>query len=541
MGGTDGWMIGEFAKVATRGDLNADVVIIGGGAAGIAMARSLAEGRQKVIVLEAGELDYSDTCQQFAKGTTSGIPYFALDEARYRMLGGSTFRWGARTAPLKPLDYAERDWVKPSGWPIAPAELAPFYEQVYSLVDIQMPFGFDDDVWDFLATKPEKFDPALFQYNGFQFGKNLLFGSVYRDILKRADSIEVLLGAQVLNIATDAAGRHVDHLEVGHIGGARAKVRGRRYVLAAGGIENPRLLLLSDRVNPSGLANSSDTVGRYFMEHPTVSGGRILSDRLQHIVDIFSPGLIAGRLVEVALSLTPEEQRAERLLSAYARAAVVVDEGDATQAMRELLNNLRHRRLPYQLSWYQKNKWLTQRLATVMRDPFSIVSNTVRHALGQPKRFRLSSVYLELRTEQEPNPDSRVTLGQSLDAFGQRQAHLHWELTEQDKRTMRVLTQKVDGELRRLGLGHLEMAPWLATDDLEFGPDLVGGHHHIGTTRMSADPAFGVVDANCRTHDIDNLFIAGSSVFPTAGFVNPTATLLALSLRLADHLTQLPD
>jgi len=176
------------------------------------------------------------------------------------------------------------------------------------------------------------------------------------------------------------------------------------------------------------------------------------------------------------------------------------------------------------------------RLGAIARDPFSIVTNTVRHALGLPNRFKIDSVYLELRTEQEPNPDSRVTLAEETDAFGQRRAHLHWALARRDKQTMRVLAEHVASELERLGIGRLQMADWLASDDLSFGPDLVGGHHHMGTTRMSADPRQGSVDPDCRTHEVDNLYIAGASVFPTAGFVNPTASLLALTLRLADHL-----
>ena len=531
-------MIAEFAAV--EGDsLHADIVIIGAGPAGIVLADALAGGGRSVLVLEAGGLDFSDDFQQFARGTASGVPYFPLDECRYRMLGGATFRWGARTAPLKPIDYQLRDWVAHSGWPIGPEDLAPYYERVYELVGAHMPFAFDDGVWHYLATRPLPFDPELFQYNGFQFGKNLLFGGVYRDALRKAADVRVLLGAQVLEIVADAAGSHIERLRIGHVGGKRATVTAKRYVLACGGIENARLLLLSNGGNPNGLANSSDTVGRFFMEHPTVSGGTIVAEPVQRIVDTFSPGLVHGRLVETALSLRPEVQRETGSLAACARAAVVV-QSDATQALRELLRNLKHRRLPHQLSWYQKNKFLTQRLATILRDPFSIVGNAARHALGKPKRFKLASVYLELRTEQEPNPDSRVTLGPGLDRFGQRQVHLDWRLTGQDKVTMRVMTERVDAEFRRLGLGRIDMAEWLKADDLSFGADLVGGHHHLGTTRMAADPAKGVANADCRAHDIDNLYIAGSSLFPTASFVNPTATLLALTLRLANFLKSTP-
>jgi len=209
---------------------------------------------------------------------------------------------------------------------------------------------------------------------------------------------------------------------------------------------------------------------------------------------------------------------------------------DATQALRELVWNARHRRMPHELDWYQKNKWLTQRLMAIASDPFSIVSNMVRHALGKPKRFKVDSVHLELRTEQEPNRASRVKLCDATDVFGQRKAELHWALTSRDKRTMRVAAELFGAELDRLQLGHLNIDAWLLSDDLVFPDSMVGGHHHMGTTRMSDAISQGVVDADCRAHEVDNLYIAGTSVFPTSGYVNPTATLLALSLRLADHL-----
>ena len=209
---------------------------------------------------------------------------------------------------------------------------------------------------------------------------------------------------------------------------------------------------------------------------------------------------------------------------------------DATQALREIVWNMRHRRLPLDLDWYQKNRWLMQRLGAIARNPMSIISNLVRHKMGKPKRFRIKDMYLELRTEQMPNPQSRVTLGDKRDALGQPLPHLHWALTGQDKHTMQQMAGLVDNELRRLGLGRVNIADWLKSDDLTFDPEMVGGHHHMGTTRMSVDPGHGVVDANCRAHGLKNLYVAGSSVFPTASYVNPTMTVLALAFRLADHL-----
>jgi choline dehydrogenase-like flavoprotein len=189
-----------------------------------------------------------------------------------------------------------------------------------------------------------------------------------------------------------------------------------------------------------------------------------------------------------------------------------------------------------EVSGFHEPRWFVQRLGDIARDPLGIAVNLLRHARGRPKRFRFDSLELQVRTEQAPNPDSRVTLSDATDALGQRRAHLHWELTERDRLTMRVTAEAFDGELRRLGLGELRMAPWLASDECVWPTDLVGGHHHMGTTRMSDDPRTGIVNRECRTHAIDNLYVAGSSVFPTAGYANPTMTLLALAIRLSDHL-----
>lgn len=313
------------------------------------------------------------------------------------------------------------------------------------------------------------------------------------------------------------------------------RVRAKYFVLAAGGIENPRLLLLSNTVHPAGLCNDGDLVGRFFMEHPTVSAGTVEAVDWQALHDVFSPGMIDGRLVETGLVLSPALQRSRECLGAVVSTRLVADR-DSTQALRELVWALRHHRLPGQRAGWVRNPVLRERARTVFRDPLGVGANLLRHWMGKPKRFKIDSFYLEVRTEQEPNPESRVTLGAAKDALGQPRAHVHWELTERDLRTIRVAAETFDCELRRLGLGELRIAPWLEAGDRTFPADLVGGHHHMGTTRMSESPRTGVVDPDCRAHGIDNLYLAGSSVFPTAGYVNPTPTLLALSIRLADHL-----
>jgi choline dehydrogenase-like flavoprotein len=140
------------------------------------------------------------------------------------------------------------------------------------------------------------------------------------------------------------------------------------------------------------------------------------------------------------------------------------------------------------------------------------------------------------RQEQSPNPDSRITLSNEKDALGMPRAKLNWQLTELDKRSMRTFYQVLGREMGRTGTGRVQIRDWLLAGDKEWPSFVSGGWHHMGTTRMSADPKRGVVDPNCRVHGLANLYIGGASVYPTAGAVNPTLTLVALSLRLADHL-----
>lgn len=529
-------MITDIRELPDGKIFDCDLCLIGGGAAAVAMARRLAGSPFRIAVFESGGRSPDPATMALSAGETSGIPYFALADSRVRMLGGSTYRWGARSAPMKPIDFEQRDWVEMSGWPIGLDAIEPYFEAVHDLVGLKRPFAYDSGVFSLLGAEAPEFDRSLVEFTAFQFGKNLIFGDAFAKDLEAAANVEVYLNANVTDVALSDDGRRIVEATVKALDGKSFTVKARVFVLACGGVDNPRMLLNWKNVSPVGLCNESGLVGRCFMEHPTLTAGVIQSNDWQALCDVFSPGLVDGRFVETGLAPSPQFQREKKILNAVARVRPVVGE-DATQALREIIWNARHRKIPLSLQWY-KNEWLKERVGAILRDPFSIPFNLLRHLQGKPKRFKAESVVLELRTEQAPNPDSRITLSKEKDPFGLSRAHLHWAMTPLDKRTMRTLAGAVDGELRRLSLGRLDPHPWLQTDDLVWADDIVGGHHHMGTTRMSDDPAEGVVDRDCKAHSLDNLYIAGSSVFPTASFVNPTFTLLCLALRLADSLKE---
>ncbi len=192
------------------------------------------------------------------------------------------------------------------------------------------------------------------------------------------------------------------------------------------------------------------------------------------------------------------------------------------ESLRLLVRSLRQCRLPDDL---------TEHLWNVIADFDDVAEGAYRRLQKRDLGTRVYRVMC--RSEQVPNPESRVTLSDELDAFGVPRARLDWRLTEQDVDTIRRGQMFLAAELARAGLGRMQLP-----EEEGFGWDqyVLGGHHHMGTTRMALDPRKGVVDADCRVHGIENLYLAGSSVFPTGGFANPTLTLVALAARLADHV-----
>jgi choline dehydrogenase-like flavoprotein len=324
----------------------------------------------------------------------------------------------------------------------------------------------------------------------FQLSPPTRFGHVHLPELERARNVTVLCRATVLEVVTTPTGDSVTDLLVGTLDGRRFRVEARAFVLAAGGVENARLLLLSDRHAPRGVGNDHDQVGRNFMEHlHFVHGMAVLRGQGAATQKLYSPlghPKAVGRLF-----MTAEAQEKQAALQ-----------------------------------------------GNVMLSPSgrgrSDLSGRVRLAARRVRR-RLS-LPLAHTIEQPPEASNRVTLGDRLDAFGQRRLRLEWRVGEPEERTFRANLQAVKTSLEAAGIGTV-VIPDEHRGNVWPPAELQGRRgHHMGTTRMSSDPSQGVVDANCRVHGVRNLFVAGSSVFPTGGAGTPTLTLVALAVRLADHL-----
>jgi choline dehydrogenase-like flavoprotein len=249
-----------------------DICIIGAGAAGLTLARRLTERGRSVTLLESGGLDYEADTQALYRGRNVGMPYYDLDQSRLRFFGGTVAIWGGRCALLDPIDFQKREWVPHSGWAIARDDLLPFYRRAHDMLELGE-FNYHEDVWEALGVADPGFDPAKVDVALWRFDevRERFAASRARDLFE-GPKLRIMLHANAVKLQADADGRRIEHVEVRSLGGPALQVRAKSYVVACGTIENARLLLASDDVEPGGIGNSHDQVGRFFMEHPA---GRI--------------------------------------------------------------------------------------------------------------------------------------------------------------------------------------------------------------------------------------------------------------------------
>jgi len=491
--------------------IDADLAIIGSGPAGITLARRLANAKTRVCLIESGGLSPEAQTQDLYQGETPSLQY-PLGSSRLRYFGGTSGHWGGFCRPLDPIDFEQRDWIALSGWPFGREALDPYWQAASTAVEVG-PAEFENGAYWAQATGEPMVDwrAGRVMARFFQFSPPTRFGERYRGELEQSTDIRVLLHSNVTRIAALPSAQAVDFLQLQTLSGRRHQVRAKRYILAAGGIENARLLLLSNDVIPTGLGNQNDMVGRCFMEHPHLGGfADIVIADLGRLPLIYRDRvMVDGRTARVCYIPRADFLRRERLLSASFTMSVIETLGPESSTSGD--PDTAGPRKMLAAAW-----------------PF--ITEVTSDQLGPGVRMGIGCA-----CEQVPNPESRVSLSDETDALGQRRTRLDWRLTEQDRRSLIANIHALGRELAATGIGRLR--PRLA-DDGHWEPQVSGGSHHMGTTRISNDPRTGVVDRHCRVHGIDNLYIAGSSLFPTSGSANPTLNILALAYRLADHLEQ---
>jgi choline dehydrogenase-like flavoprotein len=525
----------DARAVSAGSKFECDLCVVGAGPAGIAIADRLRSSSLSILLLESGGLNYELPTQKLYTGEIHGQKYYRLDACRWRMFGGGSNRWGGWCRPLEELDYRRRDWVADSGWPIAAKVLQPYEADAARLFELPNAH-FDLTSWRDRLPDPLALDGTSFENIVFQHSPDTNFGESYGVRVRQAPNITTMLYGNVTQIKLQAGSSRVSELEVATLTGRRFSVRPKAVVLAAGGIENARLLLASRADRPAGLGNEFDLVGRYFMEHLHVPVGHMLATRAAGGNDFYRKAIFGDVRLRGVITPTVAAQERERLLAtsiavespSYSLGTPFV--GWPPPLMFAPVRTYRLLRKWHLPRVAEAMKILAQRTYSVP-NRLSTLGQSVKARLkanGAGASHRVYSLYF--RGEQAPDPANRVVLSEQRDALGMPQSRLEWRLNPIDVASIEGWLGVLDRDLRARGLGQVigPLEDWQS--------HVTGGPHHIGTTRMSADPRHGVVDAECRVHSVDNLYLAGSSVFSTSGFSNPTFSLVTLALRLADTL-----
>jgi len=469
-----------------------DYCVIGSGPAGMACALTLAAaGRMRVLLLEGGGKQSTQESQQLYAGTTSGDTYRdrALTSSRLRYFGGTTNHWNGWCRTLDSHDFQRKGNTK-TQWPIAKEDLDAHFREAADILDLpevpaDRPMGdsglnFVDFVWA----------PRM-KYLRHYFPVRIL--QKYYDIVVAHQHIFLLLNANVTQIETNGAS--VTSVRVKSFTGEERKIRAHYFVLAAGGIENSRLLLWSNQLSNGQLVKNSSTLGRYWMDHPHFTLG---------------DGFIATRFFENARN----SQRSRIFLSPT----------PALMAQNDILNcGLRVEELG------ERSRAILERFEAV-------APQAGRRALELFDQNLVRGVRLRAAWEQEPVASNCITLNNETDALGVPRSNLHWVKNERDRRTVAVCARRFGEYLAREDTGRLRLDPWVLGEDDFPTRDEIAGPHHLGGTRMADTAGEGVVDRDCRVFGQSNLYIAGSSVFPSGGHANPTLTIVQLAVRLGHHL-----
>lgn len=511
----------DAADLDDGSELRSAVAIIGGGAAGIAVALRLAARGVDSVVCESGTDDRDERTQDLYVGESNG--YWDLTATRLRYFGGSTNHFNGQSRPLGVVDFEPASWRPGHAWPIAHTQLMRHVPDAMDLLGLA-PGSWDIDDWfdDLPVTTVAGtlgFEPLMFQ------ARAASMGATHRQTLAASGRCTVVFGVNATSVVLDDAATRVDGIELVTLSGSQLTVVADAYVVATGGIESARLLLASDQQVVGGVGNSSGLVGRYFADHPA------------------TPALRLVRSPWSSWSL-PERQVPGPFGDAMALARIGIS--DDTQA-RLGVPGFHLRTWSYPESSQASGQGASGEGASTQgasgegasaQGASGLSDGAVAGAgvaalldpLGPPPDM---ATMVSIGFDPSPNRNSRVVLSDVVrNELGERAAEIQWRFTSDDEANMAAVVELVARQFAMLGVGRLDTNPPAGT----WAESVEGQHHHMGTLRMSASASAGVVDTDLRLHDVANLYAAGSAVFPTYGHVNPTLNIVALSLRLGDHL-----
>jgi choline dehydrogenase-like flavoprotein len=469
----------SFDKYKSSG-FSPAVCIIGSGPAGISLALQLEKHKIPCLIVEAGGLNYSPESQDAYKGQTIGDKYIGLDLARLRYFGGTSGHWEGWCRPLDAVDFEARVGIKNSGWPIKKKDLDPYSKETESILEIE---SFPEDI-------PVNDDLKEVFFN---FSPPVRFGDKYQQHIKKSSLIRLLINSPLKDIVP--INGKISHINLHSKNKDVQKVSAKHFVLCTGGIENSRILLWSNQLHNGGVVPDAQALGNYWMEHPAY-----------------------GVADTVLFSFT--KMRKKGGMRFYAPSEDYLRKHNIGNFGLRLLSG-------------------ENLVKALIKDGICIAPKLFEPLARKVSSELVCNAALRLTWEQIPVSTNRIELNDEKDATGMPRVNLFWEKQDQDRLSAETAVKLFGTYLAKQDIGRVKVISWLADGKAYPDDDEILSFHHMGGTRMASTPKEGVVDANCKVFGVENLFIGGSSVFPTGGHTNPTYTIVQLALRLGDHIAKI--
>lgn len=515
-------MIRDLLREKPSPDYRPQICIVGAGAAGICLAVELSKQGKNVMLLEGGGRDIEDAAQEPYRSEVIGHEHRGIHTGRFRAHGGTTTRWGGQILELNAEDFERREWIRASGWPFSHAELEPFYRRALDFEGLGSVLHNDADVWKSLGL-PEPSFPDLQSYLT-RWCPEPNFARLHGKTLETTENLQIWLHANAVELLMD--GETVRALRVRTQQGSEVLVHADHFVFCMGTIECVRFFL---QPRAGDLPwNRSGLLGRHFQDHVDANAARVVPRNRRQFAEIFDNIFLRGFKYHPKLRLSPNEQRRAHVLNC---AATMSFSSDIDEALANTKTTAKH---------LLRGRFSELNAADILRSALHaplLARQTARYARHH-RVYNPASAEIRLRVhcEQRPDSDSSITLSAERDSLGLLRARLDWRISDLELDTIRLFSETAANSLA--AIAQVEPDPTLINKDPAFLDRCDDSNHHMGGMRMAASATDGVVTPDLLLHGTRNVYICSGAVFPTSGFSNPTHTVLALAMRLADLLAR---
>lgn len=519
-------MYKNFAN-SDQTEFNTDVCIIGAGANGFACALNLMKSGLSVLILEGGLQVYNDKAADLHKSQVVGQPHIGIHEARERIVGGTTTKWGGQALPFMKEDFEKRDHINLSGWPISFDDLKPFYKKAELILGTDSLVPYNYNPWKSRKIN-QPFTNNKLELIVTKWCKVPNFAIQHGAKIAQSLDVTLLYNANAIDLIPNYLMSAISALKIKSLDGKEGLVNAKYFIAAGGTLETVRLFLNATKFGKKGLGNKNGLVGHYFQDHAAAVVGRVIPKSLTKFQNIFDPFYLRGFKYFPRVKLNAVFANKAELLHSSAQFIYTGAIHDPLSIAKAFINSVRKRE---NVSYSEFKYLLTpKRIIQVLKAALRW------KILNRGTSAKNGNIWLEIHSEQEPDFDSEIKLALTKDSLGMRRIKLHWNISKLTLKTIKETAKIIQEEFDNSGVGKIVLEPWVLDQKCNNSIYVMDTFHQCGGLRMANTDKKGVVDSDCKVFNIDNLYVSNAAVFPTSSFSNPTMTSIALSIRLSEKI-----